>query len=72
MFELCMFSQIQSQIFIDFMGLLMHKKYCIAGKFGELTHFEHLAKESLANYRSANRLLIVSTNLNGFILVNHG
>ena len=23
--------------------------YCIAGKFGELTLFEHLAKESLAN-----------------------
>ena len=53
------------------------KDYRIAGKFGggnfdELTHFEHLAKESLADYRSANRLLIVSTNLNGFNLANHG
>ena len=54
------------QIFIDFMGLL------IVGKFGELTRFEHLAKESLANYRSANRLLIVSTNLDGFSLANRG
>ena len=41
-------------------------------KFGELTRFEHLAKESLANYRSANRLLIVSANLNGFSLANRG
>ena len=41
-------------------------------KFGEMTRFEHLAKESLANYRSANRLLIVSTNLNGFSLANCG
>ena len=23
--------------------------YCIAGRFGKLTRFEHLAKESLAN-----------------------
>ena len=44
-------------------------------KFGELTRLEHLAKESLANYsiyRSANRLLIVSANLNGFSLANRG
>ena len=40
------------------------------GKFGELTRFEHLVKESLANYRSANRLLIVGANLDGFSLVN--
>ena len=44
--------------------------YRIPGKFGELTRFEHLAKESLGNYRSTNRLLIVSTNLNGFSLAN--
>ena len=41
-----------------------------SGKVGELTRFEHLAKESLENYKSANRLLIVSTNLNGFSLAN--
>ena len=46
--------------------------YRIVGKFGELTRSEHLAKESLANYGSVNKLLIVSTNLNGFSLVNHG
>ena len=44
----------------------------MAGKFGELTLFEPLVKESLANYRSDNKLFIVSTNLNGFSLVNHG
>ena len=44
----------------------------VAGKFGELTRFEHLAKEILANYRSTNRLLIVSTNLDGFSLANRG
>ena len=47
-------------------------KYRIAGKFGELTCFEHLVKESWANYRSAFRLLIVSTNLDGFSLMNRG
>ena len=42
-------------------------------KFGELTHFEHLVKESLWRInRSANKLLIVSTNLDGFSLANHG
>ena len=41
-------------------------------KVGELTLFEHLAKESLQINRSANRLLIVSTNLDGFSLANHG
>ena len=45
--------------------------YRIAGKFGELTLFEHLAKEVWQINRSANRLLIVSTNLDGFSLANH-
>ena len=27
----------------------MYELYCIAGKFGELTLFQHLVKESLAN-----------------------
>ena len=40
--------------------------YCIVGKFGELTCFEHL----MINI-SANRTLIVSTNLDGFSLANH-
>ena len=39
-------------------------------KFGELILFEHLVKESLAN-RSANRLSIVNTKLDGFSLANH-
>ena len=43
------------------------------GKFGESTFIEHLAKESLVNFnRSANRLLIVITKLDGFSLANHG
>ena len=46
--------------------------YCIVGKFGELTLFEHLAKKVWQINRSANKLLIVSTKLNGFSLVNHG
>ena len=41
------------------------------GNIGELTHFEHLAKENLVNNRSANRLLMISTNLDGFSLANH-
>ena len=45
--------------------------YRIAGKFGKLTLIKHLAKESVANNRSANRLLIVITNLYGFSLANH-
>ena len=44
----------------------------MAGKFGELTLFEHLAKKVWRLNRSAIRLLIVSTNLDGFNLVNHG
>ena len=46
--------------------------YCRAGKFGELTHLKHLTKESLGNYKSANRLLIVRTNLGSFSLANYG
>ena len=46
-------------------------RYHRVGKFGKFTLFEHLAKESLMN-RSANRLLIVSTNFSGFSLANHG
>ena len=42
------------------------------GRFGKLTLFEPLARESWRINRSANRLLIVSTNLDGFNLVNHG
>ena len=33
------------------------------GRFGELTPFEYLAKESSANFKTGNRLLIVSNNL---------
>ena len=45
------------------------------GKFDEMSHFEDKVKESLANKRSANRLLIIliiSTDLDGFSLANHG
>ena len=45
-------------------------EYHKVGKFGELTRFENLAKESWENYRSANKLLIVSANLDGFRLAN--
>ena len=41
------------------------------GKFGEFTLFKHWQK-SWVNNRSANRLLIVSANLGGFSLANHG
>ena len=44
----------------------------MAGKFGRWTLFEFLVKESLVIIRSANRLINVSTNLDGFSLVNHG
>ena len=52
-------------------NMYAHAAYRIAGKFGggkfgELTGFEHLAKETVTNYGSVNRLLVVSTNLNGF------
>ena len=55
----------------------MHKQYCIAeklggGKFGELILFEHLVKKVWRINRSANRLLIVCTNVDGFSLANDG
>ena len=40
-------------------------------KFSEFTIFERLAKKVWQINRSANRLLIVSTNLDGFSLTNH-
>ena len=66
-------AELLTSCWLDFRYL----RYRIVGKFGggnfgELTCFEHLVKESLVNYRSAYRLLIVSTNLNCFNLVNHG
>ena len=47
------------------------RHYRIVRKFGELTLFEHLAKEIKVwqIHRSANRLLIESSN---FSLANHG
>ena len=44
--------------------------YRMEGNIGELTCFEHLAKGNLANHRSANRLLMISTNLDGFSSAN--
>ena len=47
--------------------------YHIARKFGELTIFEYWGKKVWPINRSANRLLIESTNLDGFsLVVNHG
>ena len=48
--------------------------YRIAGKFGrgEFTLFKHLAKKVWRINRSTNRLLVVSTNLDGFRLTNDG
>ena len=40
-------------------------------KFYELTLFERFAEKSWQISRSANRLLIVSNNLDGFSLANH-
>ena len=42
------------------------------GKVWQIDLFEHLTKESLANYRSANRLLLLITNLDSSSLANHG
>ena len=67
----------------DTAGLLPYKPYIIlciyriAGKFGreklcEFALSEHLAKKVWRMNRSANRLSIVTTNLDGFGLVNHG
>ena len=66
------FSLANHRQFAKFTKLSRYTVYRIAGKFGELTLFEHLVKESLAINRSANRLSIVSTKLNGFSLTNHG
>ena len=44
----------------------------MGGKFGELILFEFWRKKVWRINRSANRLLIVSTNLDDFSLVNHG
>ena len=49
----------------------IYTNYRIVGKFGELTLFEPLAKEIWRINRSANRIFIVSTNLDGFSLANH-
>ena len=40
-------------------------------KLGEFTLFEHLEKKVWLIDRSAKRLFIVSTNLDGFSLANH-
>ena len=45
----------------------MHIKYRIAGKFGELTCLNIWRKNVWRVNRSANRLLIVSTNLDGLV-----
>ena len=42
------------------------------GKVWRTDSFEHLAKKVWWINRSANRLLIVSANLDGFNLMNHG
>ena len=46
--------------------------YCIVGKFGEFVLFKNLMKKVWQINRSYKRLLITSTNLNGFNLVNNG
>ena len=43
----------------------------MVGKYSKLTLFECLVKESWQINRLANRLLIVSTNLDDFSLPNH-
>ena len=42
------------------------------GKFHELNLFKYLARERLVNNRLPNGLLIASTNLDSFRLVNRG
>ena len=44
----------------------------VGGNIGKLICFKHLAKESWWINRSANRLLMISTNLDDYSLVNHG
>ena len=48
------------------------RDYRVAGKFSDLTVFEHLAKKVWQINRLANRLLIINTNLDSFSLANHG
>ena len=50
----------------------VYTSYCIVGKFGELIRLSILQKKMWQINKSANRLLIISTNLDGFSLVNHG
>ena len=50
--------------------------YCIAGEFGRgkdwrIGSFQAFGERKFGKLRSANRLLIVSTNLNSFNLANH-
>jgi len=40
------------------------------GKFGEFTHYEHLAKKVWQMNRFNQKVVTVSRNLNGFSLVN--
>jgi len=47
-------------------------KYRIVGKFGEFTRFEHLAKKVWRMNRFSQKVIIVSRNLDGFSLANHG
>jgi len=46
--------------------------YRIAGKFGEFTRFEHLAKKVWRMNRFSQKVIIVSRNLDGFSLANQG
>jgi len=41
-------------------------------KFGELTHFEHLAKKVWRMNRFSQKVMIVSGNLDGFSLTIQG
>jgi len=41
-------------------------------KFGEFTHFEQLAEKVWQMNRFSQKVIIVSRNLDGFSLVNHG
>ena len=52
--------------------ILYQTDYCIVGKFGKLTLFEHVEKKVWQINRSVNRLIIIVTNLNSFSLTNHG
>jgi len=43
-------------------------------KFGEFTRFEHLAKKvwRMNRFSQKDKVIIVSRNLDGFSLANHG